>query len=120
MIAIFGLSTTILVGLALLFLLFVSAALASKTQSGRELQQRALRSAVGWLRHLKALRPSDLRFRGMVSLGLGICSFAALVTLKLFAPVPFWSALTLAALTVGLIILGAAFLERAAELEGER
>jgi hypothetical protein len=113
MIAFFAFNTGVFLGLVLLFLLLFlllfGAALSLESEQGRELW-RGFR----WFRQLEQLRPAELHFRGMVSLGAGICCFAALLTLKLFAPIPAWSALLLGALTVLAITIGAAFLERAA------
>lgn len=111
MIAIFAFNTGVFLSLALLLVLLVGAALSLESEQGRELW-RGFR----WFRQLEQLRPADLHLRGLVSLGVGICCFAALLTLKLFAPIPAWSVLLLGALTVLAITIGAAFLERAARL----
>lgn len=109
MIAIFGVSPTQLIGLALLFASLIGAVLALDTARGRELLRR-----FAWFRRFELLGPSELRYRGMIMLGLGVCCFAALVTLRLFDPVSPWPALALSIAAVVAITLGAVFFERAA------
>ncbi|PRP90678.1 hypothetical protein ENSA5_62560 [Enhygromyxa salina] len=105
-----------LIALAVVFVVLVGATLALESE-----QAQAHLAGFAWYQRFELLRPADLRFRGLVSLGVGLCSFAALLTLKLFVPdVSAWSALALASLSVVAITLGAAFLERAAHLDGYR
>ena len=102
--------------LALVFLLLIGVALALES----DLAQTELRR-FAWYRRFELLSPADLRFRGLVSLGIGLCSFAALLTLELFVPeVSVWPALALGISAVIVVTLGAALLERAAHLEGLR
>ena len=109
-------STGPLLALGLLFLLLVGGTLALESD-----QVRALLRRYAWYRRFELLPPSELRFRGLVSLGTGVCCFAALLTLKLFVPeVGVWSALALGMFCVVAVTLGAALLERAAYLEGLR
>jgi hypothetical protein len=109
-------STGALLALGLLFLLLVGGTLALESE-----QTRALLRRFAWYRRFELLPPAELRFRGLVALGAGVCSFAALLTLKLFVPeVGVWSALALGMLCVVAITLGAALLERAAHLDGLR
>ncbi len=112
MIGLFGINTAVLLGLALIFTLLLAAALGLESERGRAFLRRFV-----WFRRFELLAPSELRYRGMISLGFGVCCFAALLTLKLFAPVPLWSALTLATMAIIAVTLGAALLERAAGLE---
>jgi hypothetical protein len=95
--------------LALLLLVLAGLALGLESSEGRAFLRR-----FAWVRRFERLHPTDLRFRGLLTLGVGVCCFAALLTLRLFAPVPPWTAVTLATLAVVAITLGAALLERAA------
>ena len=108
MIAIFAHDVAVLIGLVLVVALVIAVALAFEND---QLRVRLRRFA--WFRRLELLPPSELRYRGMVSLGVGICCFAALMTLQLFQPVPTWTALTLGIMAVLAVTLGAALLERA-------
>lgn len=109
-------TTGALIALALVFSILIGGALALDNP-----QVQAQLRRMPWYQRFEALQPADLRFRGLVCLGLGLCSFAALLTLKLFVPeVSVWSALALGTLAVVTVTLGAAFLERAAALEGWR
>jgi len=110
MIAIFALHAGVLVGIALLFVLLVGVVIAFESDQGRVLLGR-----LRWFRRLEQMHPAELRFHGMISLGVGICGFAALLTLKLLASVPAWTALALGTFTVLAVTLGAALLERAAK-----
>jgi hypothetical protein len=69
---------------------------------------------IAWFNRFTQLPPSELRHRGMIAVGVGVCCFAALLTLKLFAPVPMWCALIFGIGAVVSITLGAVLLERAA------
>ncbi len=111
MIALLGHNPAIVIGLALLFALLVAVAVGLESDRGRALLRRS-----AWFRRLELLNASELRYRGLISLGFGICCFGALLTLKLFEPVSLWSALTLGIMAVVSVTLGAAFLERAAGL----
>ena len=116
MIGILANTSAALIALAVVFLTLVGGALALDNP-----QVQAQLRRLPWYQRFEMLPPHELRFRGLVSLGLGLCSFAALLTLKLFVPqVGVWSALALGTLCVVAITLGAAFLERAAALEGWR
>ena len=116
MIGILANTSAALIALAVVFLSLVGGALALENP---QVQARLRRLA--WYQRFEMLQPHELRYRGLVSLGLGLCSFAALLTLKLFVPeVSVWSALTLGTLCVVAVTLGAAFLERDAALEGWR
>jgi len=109
-------STGALLTLAVVFALLVGAVVALDNVE----VQRQLRR-YSWFRRFEQLGPSDLRYRGMISLGLGLCGFAALLTLRLLFPgTGVWPALALGLLTVVAVTLGAALLERAAYLEGYR
>lgn len=112
MIAIFASNTAVLLGAAVVFALLIAAVIGLDSERGRALMRRFV-----WFRRLELLSPSELRYRGLISVGFGICCFAALLTLKLFEPVPLWSALTLGLMAVVAVTLGAAFLERAAMLD---
>lgn len=116
MLGILANSTGALIVLGLVFVLLIGGALALDT----EIAQTQLRRYI-WYRRFEVLNPAELRFRGMASLGLGLCSFAALLTLELLVPnVGLWSALMLGILSVVAVTLGAALLERAAQREGLR
>ena len=104
-----------LITLALLFLVLIGVALAMENPQVKGSLRRT-----EWFRRFEALPPSELRFRGMVSLGVGVCCFAALLTLKLFAPVSAWAATLLGVACVCAVTLGAALLERAASIQGLR
>ena len=104
-----------LVALALLFLVLVGAALALENPRAKANLRR-----MAWYRRFELLPPAELRFRGMVSLGVGVCCFAALLTLKLFAPVSAWAATLLGLACVTAVTFGAAMLERAATMQGWR
>jgi hypothetical protein len=69
---------------------------------------------IAWFHRFVQLPQSELRHRGMIAIGVGVCCFAALLTLKIFAPVPLWVALFFASAAVASITLGAVLLERAA------
>jgi hypothetical protein len=112
MIVLLGLDPTVLLGLALIFALLVGAALVLDSERGRALLRRS-----PWFRRFESLPPTELRHHGLITLGFGVCCFAALVTLKLFGPVSSRSALILATLAVASITLGAALMERASALE---
>lgn len=76
-------------------------------------QTRAYLRRQPWFRRFEQLGPSELRFRGMVSLGVGLCLFGALLSLRLWPDVGLWPALALGVLSIVAITLGAALLERA-------
>lgn len=116
MLGILANTTGALIALGLLFVILIGGALALETDGARAMLQR-----FAWYQRFEILGPAELRMRGLVSLGFGICSFAALLTLKLFVPdVGVWSALALGMLSVIAVTLGAALLERAAYLDGMR
>lgn len=110
----------IVVSFALLFVLIVAVALSFETNRAQLHLRR-----YAWYRHLELLEPPELRFRGMVAMGLGVCSFAAMLTLELvlrgtplhdlLSP---WFTLGLGMSAVLSLTLGAAFMERAALLDG--
>jgi hypothetical protein len=105
-------STASLIALALVFALLVAAVFAVENDTVRAwLQQQ------DWFRRFEALPTHELQFRGMVSLGCGVCCFAALLTLRLLFPdTQAWAALALALASVMAITIGAALLERAGRL----
>ncbi|KIG17429.1 hypothetical protein DB30_03348 [Enhygromyxa salina] len=102
--------------MALVFVLLIGSALAFDTEFAQAQLRRHL-----WYRRFELLPPAELRFRGMVALGVGLCTFAALLTLELLAPgAGPWPALALGILAVVTVTLGAALLERAAHRDGWR
>jgi hypothetical protein len=106
-------STAALLVLGLLFATLVGAVLALENERALALLRRQ-----AWFRHLELLPPTELRNRGIVSLGFGVCSFAAILTLKLLVPESSaWAALALGVMCVVAITMGAALLERAAHLD---
>lgn len=114
-------STAILL-FAALFLVLVGLALTFESARGLAWLRRH-----AWFRRFETLPPRELRYRGMVSLGLGLCCFAAMLTVELILPgTPVhrwfspWGSIGLGVIAVAAITLGAAFLERAASLEGWR
>jgi hypothetical protein len=113
MLGIFATTTAALIVLALLFATLLGAVLALESEQGLALLRRQ-----AWFRHLELLSPAELRYRGLVSLGFGLCAFAAILTLKLLVPeLGMWAALALALISVVSITMGAALLERAAHLD---
>ncbi|NVB41435.1 hypothetical protein G6O69_26590 [Pseudenhygromyxa sp. WMMC2535] len=105
-----------------IFVLIVAAALSLE----RPRVQAAL-ARVPQYRRLQLLGPGELRYRGMVSLGLGLCSLAAMLTVELLlADTPVhawlspWGSISLGLIAVVATTIGAAFLERAAHLDGLR
>ena len=113
MLGILATSTAALLVLGLLFATLVMAMLALENERGLALLRRQ-----AWFRHLEMLRPPELRYRGLVSIGFGVCSFAAILTLKLLMPESsMWPALALGVMCVVAITMGAALLERAAHLD---
>ena len=116
MIGLLASSTGALLTLAVVFALLVGAVVALESVE----VQRWLRR-FPWFRRFEQLNPAELRYRGMVSLGLGICSFAALLTMRLVFPTTgVWPALAFGVFTVVSVTVGAALLERAAHLDGYR
>ena len=116
MIGLLASSTGALLTLAVVFALLVGAVIALESPE----VQRWLRRYPGF-RRFEQLSPAELRYRGMLSLGLGICGFAALVTLRLLFPATgVWTALAFGLFTVVAVTVGAALLERAAHLDGHR
>ena len=109
-------TTGALIALALVFTLLIGAVLAiDHPEVKRVLCQ------LEPYRRFERLAPVELRFRGMVSLGIGMCSFAMLLTLKLILPdMSVGAALSFGVLTVVAVTVGAALLERAAHLDGWR
>ncbi|WP_146158427.1 hypothetical protein [Enhygromyxa salina] len=104
-------STSALIVLALVFVVLIGSALAFDTEIAQSQLRRYL-----WYRRFELLPASELRFRGMIAIGVGLCTFAALLTLELLAPgVGTWAALMLGILAVVAITLGAALLERAGQ-----
>ncbi|HLT38305.1 MAG TPA: hypothetical protein VK034_18595 [Enhygromyxa sp.] len=108
MIAIFGLKPGVLIGLVLLFALLLAAAIGLENEHTLARLRR-----FAWYRRFERWRPTELRYRGMITLGVGVCCFAALLTLQLFKPVPMWMAMALGIMAVVAVTLGAALLERA-------
>jgi hypothetical protein len=116
MLGILANSSSALIVLALVFVVLIGGALALDTEIARTQLRRYL-----WYRRFELLPPAELRFRGMVSLGVGLCTFAALLTLELLMPaVGLWPALALGIGAVVAVTLGAALLERAAQRDGWR
>ena len=113
MFALLGLDPAVLLSLALVFVLLVGATLALDSPRGRAQLRRFV-----WFRRFELLPPAELRHRGLIAVGFGVCCFAAVLTLRLFPPVGVWSAVGLASLAVIGVTLGAAMLERAGQLEG--
>lgn len=113
MLGLLATTTTALFVLGLLFATLLGAALALESESGLALLRRQ-----AWFRRFEQLRPAELRYRGFISLGFGLCSFAAILTLNLLVPDFGVSAgLSLAVIAVVAITMGAALLERAAHLD---
>ncbi|MFO7566685.1 MAG: hypothetical protein R6X02_28840 [Enhygromyxa sp.] len=112
MIALFGISSAVSLLFALVVAITIAATLIVDTERGRDLLRR-----FSWFRRFELLPPSELRYRGMIALGTGVCCFAALLTLALLEPVSRWPALSLGIAAVVWVTLGAALLERAANLE---
>lgn len=113
MLGLLATTTAALLVLVLLFATFIGALGLFGTERGLALLRRQ-----AWFRRFEMLPPSELRFRGMVSLGFGICCFAAILTLKLFVPeASVGAALALGIISVVAITMGAALLERAAHLD---
>lgn len=107
-------SATSVLLLALVFGVLIGAVFVLDNAEVRRLLRR--QPVVGpWFLRFEAMSPAQLRFAGMVALGSGVCSFAALLTLRLLFPGANGSlALALGVLTVAFITGGAALLERAA------
>jgi hypothetical protein len=113
MLGLLATTTTALFVLGLLFAALVGAALMLESERGLALLRRQ-----AWFRRFEQLSPAELRYRGLVSLGFGLCSFAAILTLKLLVPeLGVGAGLTLAIIAVVAITMGAALLERAAHLD---
>ena len=113
MLGILATTTGALVVLALLFATLVAGVVALESERGLAWLRRQ-----AWFRRFEMLPPPELRYRGLVSLGFGICSFAAILTLKLLIPdVGVWTALALGIICVVAITMGAALLERAAHID---
>ena len=111
------------VALAAMLVMIVASAFAADNERAQTWLRRFV-----WYRRLLALGPAQLRFRGLVTLGAGVCCFAALLTLLLLVPdhsplrgwLTSWGTLALGSLSVATITAGAALLERAAQLDGWR
>ncbi len=113
MLGLLATSTAALVVLALLFATLAAGVLALDSDRGMALLRRQ-----AWYRRFEMLPPTELRYRGLISLGFGICSFAAILTLKLVIPeTGVWTAMTLGTISVVAITMGAALLERAEHLD---
>jgi hypothetical protein len=113
MLGLLATTTTALFLLGLLFAALVGAALTLESERGLALLRRQ-----AWFRQFEQLSPPELRYRGLVSLGFGVCSFAAILTLKLLMPeFGVGAGLSLAVIAVIAITMGAALLERAAHLD---
>jgi hypothetical protein len=113
MLGILATTTVALIVLGLLFATMLAAVLAFESEQGLALLRRQ-----AWFRQLELLPPPELRYRGLVSLGVGLCSFAAILTLKLLVPeFGIWAGLALGVMSVVAITMGAALLERAAHLD---
>jgi hypothetical protein len=113
MLGLLATTTTALFVLGLLFATLVGAAVTLESERGLALLRRQ-----AWFRRFEQLGPAELRYRGLVSLGFGLCSFAAILTLKLLVPeLGVGAGLTLAIIAVVAITMGAALLERAAHLD---
>ena len=91
-----------IIALALLFGLLIFAAIGFETGRARPLLRN-----FAWFRRLEQLPAHELRHRGTIALGLGICCFAALLTLQLFGAPPRWLVMMLAVATVMLVTLAA-------------
>jgi hypothetical protein len=106
-------TTTALFMLGLLFAALLGAVLTLESEQGLALLRRQ-----AWFRRFEQLSPAELRYRGLVSLGFGLCSFAAILTLKLLVPeFGVGAGLSLGMIAVVAITMGAALLERAAHLD---
>lgn len=90
--------------LLLLFGSLILAAIKLDTPEGRAVLRR-----FAWFRRLEQLPARELHQRGTIALGLGVCCFAALLTLKLFEPAPRWLGTMLAFATVVLVTAAAGF-----------
>jgi hypothetical protein len=113
MLGILATTTTALLVLALLFATLLGAVLALESERGLALLRRQ-----AWFRRIEMQSPAELRYHGLVSLGFGLCSFAAILTLKLLMPgLGIWAGLALGVISVVAITMGAALLERAAHLD---
>lgn len=116
MLGLLATTTTALFLLGLLFAALVGAALTLESERGLALLRQQ-----AWFRRFEQLSPPELRYRGLVSLGFGLCSFAAILTLKLLVP-DFGAGvgLSLAVIAVVAITMGAALLERAEFISEEK
>src|SRR5690242_11889860 len=113
MLGLLATTTAALFVLALLFATLVGAVVLLESDRGLAMLRRQ-----AWFRQFEMLPPSELRHRGLISLGFGLCCFAAILTLKLLAPATgVWTALALGTICVIAITMGAALLERAAHLD---
>ena len=101
---------TTIIALLLLFGLLILAAIQLDTPQGRTLLRR-----FAWFRRFEQLPAHERHHRGTVALGLGVCCFAALLTLKLFEPAPRWLGTMLAIATVVLITAAAGLYSSAEE-----
>lgn len=100
MIGIFGFNLG--VALVLLVAVLIAIAVALESERGRMLLRR-----FAWFRRLEQLSAEQLRDLAMITLGVGVCCFAALLTLQLFAPAPRWLGVTLAFATVLFVTVAA-------------
>lgn len=115
MLGLLATTTGALLVLGLLFAALIGVALTLESERGLALLRRR-----AWFRRFEQLSPAELRYRGMISLGFGLCSFAAILTLKLLVPeFGVWGGLSLAVIAVVAITMGAALLERAGLLSKE-
>lgn len=113
MLGLLATTTFALFVLGLLFATMVGAVLALENDSTLALLRRQ-----AWFRRFEQIGPAELRYRGLISLGFGLCSFAAILTLKLLMPeFGVGAGLSLAVIAVVAITMGAALLERAAHLD---
>jgi hypothetical protein len=113
MLGLLATTTTALFVLGLLFATLVGVTLTLESERGLALLRRQ-----AWYRRFEQIGPAELRYRGFISIGLGLCSFAAILTLKLLVPqFGVGAGLSLAVIAVVAITMGAALLERAAHLD---